>query len=128
MMKGPSLIGLPVVGSFVSVRKTLLKSGCPARACCGKRFAPASRTGHGANGFLKTIVKLLPSLLVGFTDLMESKPLRAAMSFFGLTICCQRYWKSFQVTGTPSLHTAFFLMWMASVSGFLLTSLALSAR
>jgi hypothetical protein len=59
---------------------------------------------QGANGLLKMTLKLLPSLLVGFTALIESQPLRLATSFFGLTCCCCVYRKSLYVTGVPSLH------------------------
>src|SRR5207244_11786009 len=74
-------------------------------------------TFHGPYGFAKTIfsVLLLPTFVI---DLIESQPLRLAMSHLGLMIVFQVKTTSSTVIGLPSLQTAFGLILTSSVSGF----------
>src|SRR5688572_2107372 len=79
----------------------------PWTTCAGKMpdELPAMSVSQSAYTFLKTTVPFLPWQ---FTDLTSSQPVRLTTLLAGLMKSCHPPTRqSLQVTGRPSLHTAF---------------------
>src|SRR4051812_46298841 len=101
---GPSPIGaLPFFGLQMQSFHTVSMS-VPARACCGRTYPKRPRQAAKFRLYVTLTTYLLPVTL-----LMSCQPKGSMWSlYFGLIAVCHVNFQSFPVTGTPSLHLAFF--------------------